>query len=137
MKAVLLWTINHFPTSGMLSGPSTHEILACLYVCTNQKLSGQGRVGKHLHLIVIAVVYRCTIHGKVDMSEAPERLTVDQLQLHVSQLPKVVENSSFEIEGFGEQHNWTKRSRFWDLPYWKTICRIIIFLSCTFRKKKI
>ena len=58
--------------------------------------------------------------GKVDMSKAPERLTGDQLRLHVSQLPKVTDNSSFEVKGFGEQRNWTKRSIFWDLPYWKT-----------------
>jgi len=87
-------------------------------------------VEKHLGLIVIIVFYRCTIHleknkeefkkGKVDMSKALELLTADQLWLHVSQLPKVTDNSSFEVEGFEEQHNWTKKSIFWDLPYWKT-----------------
>jgi len=24
------------------------------------------------------------------------------------------------VEGFGERHNWTKKSIFWELPYWKT-----------------
>ena len=23
------------------------------------------------------------------------------------------------MEGYGDSHNWTKRSIFWDLPYWK------------------
>lgn len=32
----------------------------------------------------------------------------------------MTEHAPFEIEGFGESHNWTKQSIFWELPYWKT-----------------
>jgi len=37
----------------------------------------------------------------------------------VKHFPKVTENSVTRINGYGEWHNWTKRSIFWDLPYWK------------------
>jgi len=35
LHAALMWTINDFPTYGMLSGWSTHGLLACL-VCMHQ-----------------------------------------------------------------------------------------------------
>lgn len=25
-----------------------------------------------------------------------------------------------DLSGFGDSHNWVKRSIFWDLPYWRT-----------------
>ena len=33
--------------------------------------------------------------------------------------PKVSESGPTRLAGFGSLHNWTKRSIFWDLPYWK------------------
>ena len=38
----------------------------------------------------------------------------------VCNLPKVSGSKIDKIPGFGEEHNWTKRSIFWDLPYWDT-----------------
>ena len=29
-------------------------------------------------------------------------------------------NDTNKIHGFGDDHNWTKRSIFWELPYWST-----------------
>ena len=36
------------------------------------------------------------------------------------ELPTMLQNVKFIVEGFGEQHNWTKKSIIWQLPYWKT-----------------
>ena len=35
---------------------------------------------------------------------------------------RIVDNPSIEDkpEGYGETHNWDRRSIFWDLPYWRT-----------------
>src|SRR4051812_22815131 len=35
---------------------------------------------------------------------------------------KIVDNPSIEDkpEGYGEMHNWDRRSIFWDPPYWRT-----------------
>jgi hypothetical protein len=37
----------------------------------------------------------------------------------VEQFPKVTETGPQKLPGFGTLHNYTKRSIFWDLPYWK------------------
>jgi len=37
MRAALMWTINNFPTYGMVSGWSTHGKLACPYCMENNK----------------------------------------------------------------------------------------------------
>jgi len=39
MKVALMWTINDFPTYGMLSGWSTSGRLACPYCMNNSKFS--------------------------------------------------------------------------------------------------
>jgi len=46
-------------------------------------------------------------------------LSSEQIWQHVSQLPTLVENAEFVLEGFGKKHNWTKKSTIWKLPYWK------------------
>ena len=33
--------------------------------------------------------------------------------------PKVTESGPTKLPGFDILHNWTKKSIFWDLPYWK------------------
>jgi len=57
---------------------------------------------------------------KVDRSRPSKCLSSEQTLQHVSQLPTIIENAEFVVEGFGERHNWTKKSIFWELPYWKT-----------------
>jgi len=38
MRACFIWTINDFPTYGMLSGWGTHGILACPHCIEHNKL---------------------------------------------------------------------------------------------------
>ena len=49
----------------------------------------------------------------------PPKLTGSHVWRRVKDYPKVIEFGQHRIDGFGEWHNWTKRSIFWDLPYWK------------------
>jgi len=42
-----------------------------------------------------------------------------QLWRFLSDFSKVNEGPFDNLPGYGQFHNWTKRSIFWDLPYWK------------------
>jgi len=55
----------------------------------------------------------------VETDGPPPRLTPMQVWKRVKDLPKITESGAKRIDGYGEWHNWTKRSIFWDLPYWK------------------
>jgi len=58
--------------------------------------------------------------GKVLKEGPPSRKTGEELWNEVCSLPKVTTDGDFAIPGFKENvYNWTKRSIFWDLPYWK------------------
>ena len=37
----------------------------------------------------------------------------------IRDFPKVIDGPFDTLLGYGQYHNWTKRSIFWDLPYWK------------------
>nr|KYP73946.1 hypothetical protein KK1_006607 [Cajanus cajan] len=57
--------------------------------------------------------------GEQERDGPPPCLTPGQVWHRVKDLPKVTESGVLPIDGHGEWHNWTKRSIFWDLPYWK------------------
>jgi len=38
----------------------------------------------------------------------------------VSSLPKASDHQG-KVSGYGESHNWSRRSIFWDLPYWSKL----------------
>ncbi|WVY94426.1 hypothetical protein V8G54_033514 [Vigna mungo] len=57
--------------------------------------------------------------GEVVMEDAPPYLTRTKVWNRVNAYPKVTENGAPRIDGYGEWHNWTKKSIFWDLSYWK------------------
>ncbi|XP_052722912.1 uncharacterized protein LOC108345441 isoform X1 [Vigna angularis] len=129
MRAALLWTINDFPAYGMLSGWSTHGRLACPH-CMDHTKSFQLRYGWksswfdcHRWFLSIDHPFRrnkkAFRKGEVETDMPLPKLTGSHVWRRVKDLPKVTECGHNRIEGFGEWHNWTKRSIFWDLPYWK------------------
>ncbi|XP_004516953.1 uncharacterized protein [Cicer arietinum] len=89
-RATLMWTINDFPTYGVLSGWSTQEEV--------KKGFTKNRVVK---------------------DEPPPILTGEEVWGWVHNIPRVIDNAHSKLSGYGVSHNWTKRSIFWDLPYWK------------------
>ncbi|KAG8382892.1 hypothetical protein BUALT_Bualt05G0126500 [Buddleja alternifolia] len=133
MKATLMWTISDFPAYGMLSGWSTHGKLACPY-CMNHIKSFRLKHGRkpcffycHRQFLPLDHSYRYQkdnfTKGRIEIDEPPIRSTGDEVEAAVSLLPNIEHGKTNEkerIEGFGETHNWLKRSIFWDLPYWKT-----------------
>lgn len=50
----------------------------------------------------------------------PPRLSPNEVWTRVCELSKFTDyGEACKIQGYGVKHNWTKRSIFWDLPYWK------------------
>ncbi|KAG8369231.1 hypothetical protein BUALT_Bualt15G0130100 [Buddleja alternifolia] len=106
MRASLMWTVSDFPAYGMLSGWSTHGKLSCPYCMSGIKYQKDNFT-----------------KGRIEIDPPFIRLTGEELEAVVASLPTIEFGKTKDkerIEGFGETHNWLKRSIFWDLPYWNT-----------------
>ena len=55
--------------------------------------------------------------NKVEKGSPPTILDGESVWQFVKDFPKVTGEVPTKIPGFGDLHNWTKRSIFWDLPY--------------------
>jgi len=132
MRAALMWTINDFPAYGMLSGWSTHGRLSCP-VCMERTKAFQLKYSRkpsffdcHRRFLPMDHCYRKNKKAfrkrHVEASLPPPILTGDQIWDRVRNFRRIVDNPSIEDkpEGYGETHNWDRRSIFWDLPYWRT-----------------
>ncbi|GKU93033.1 hypothetical protein SLEP1_g6672 [Rubroshorea leprosula] len=63
------------------------------------------------------------IKGRTKNGTMLERLSGDEMRSRIHWLPDVLFGKppqKQEINGFGEVHNWVKKSIFWELPYWHT-----------------
>jgi hypothetical protein len=133
MRAALMWTINDFPTYGMVSGWSTHGKLACPYRMENNKaftLTNRGETSFfdcHRHFLPPNHTYRKNKNdffvGRVEKDVAPPRLSGEELFDVVSEYSDIVfglQSGKQKFHGFGLTYNWVRQSIFWELPYWKT-----------------
>ncbi|WMV09922.1 hypothetical protein MTR67_003307 [Solanum verrucosum] len=129
MHASLMWTINDFPAYGMLSGWMTVGKLACPYCMENSKAftlkNGRKNTWFDCHRQFLPMDHEfrkmknAFRKNKVESDPPTPLLTGHQIWERVSQLPKVIEASPPRLPGYGVEHNWTKQSIFWELPYWK------------------
>ncbi|XP_039118067.1 uncharacterized protein LOC120253954 isoform X2 [Dioscorea cayenensis subsp. rotundata] len=130
MKAALLWTINDFPAYGMLSGWSTAGVFGCP-ICMESSNAFHLQHGRkasyfdcHRKFLPQNHSYRkdkkSFIRGRVEKNGAPPILSGDEILNRVMMFPTAVEDPINTPPGYGADHKWTKRSIFWDLPYWKT-----------------
>jgi hypothetical protein len=67
------------------------------------------------------------VKGKNQQGVAPTPiLSSEEIWMRVRHYPRIVEEPllgksvEYKFEGYGEWHNWVKRSIFWDLPYWRS-----------------
>ncbi|XP_010424405.1 PREDICTED: uncharacterized protein LOC104709502 [Camelina sativa] len=139
MQAALMWTISDFPAYGMLSGWTTHRRLSCPY-CMDRTEAFQLKYGRkpwlfdcHRRFLPLHHPYR-----KI------KKLFRKNKVVYVSPPTYVSGNDLFEQidyygaqetckcggnyhtpanmpEGYGADHNWHKKSIFWELPYWKDL----------------
>ncbi|OMO99515.1 Transposon, En/Spm-like protein [Corchorus capsularis] len=102
MRAALMWTINDFPAYECYLDGVPLGYLDAQYVWRTQSVS----------------IYKMV--RRVDWDSAPPRLTGDEILNRVSQYKSPMEDPRGKTPEYGNGHKWTKRSIFWDLPYWKT-----------------
>ncbi|XP_047333830.1 uncharacterized protein LOC124937589 isoform X1 [Impatiens glandulifera] len=128
MKAMLLWTVSDFPAYGMLSGWSTHGIDSCP-ICMKKSKSFRLKYGRkacyfdcHRQFLPLEHPYRHdTQHftkNRVERTIHPHIKDGDEIWTEISHLKLVSEAPNEYPHGFGDYHKWTKRSIFWELPYW-------------------
>ena len=58
--------------------------------------------------------------NRVEESDPPPLLNGEQLWDRVSKLPKTTDHCG-KAAMYGVEHNWTKQSIFWELPYWSKL----------------
>ena len=134
MKVALMWTISDFPAYGMLSGWSTHGKLACPYCLDSTKSFVLKHGGKccwfdcHRRFLPMDHSFRrqrdAFLKNKIEIEKADyERLSGLHIRAMVQNLPDITQlpNSTRQLPGFGKDHNWVKRSIFWELPYWSSL----------------
>ncbi|XP_013624132.1 PREDICTED: uncharacterized protein LOC106330138 [Brassica oleracea var. oleracea] len=135
MRAVLMWTISDFPAYGMLSGWTTHGRLSCPY-CQDNTDAFQLKNGRktcwfdcHRRFLPHDHPYRKSktlfTKNKRVFDSPPEEVSGKKLKEQLrdfgaDRTPDVGGNGHEPIYGVGENHNWHKKSIFWDLPYWET-----------------
>jgi len=125
-----MWTINDFPTYGMVSDWSTHGKLTCSYYMENNKaftLTNRGKASFfdcHCRFLPPNHRYKNDFFvGRVEKDVAPPGLSGKELLNVVSEYGEIVfglQSGKQKFPGFGLTHNWVKRSIFWELLYWKT-----------------
>ncbi|CAM8999975.1 unnamed protein product [Rhodiola kirilowii] len=132
MRAALMWTISDFPAYGMLSGWSTQGKLGCPYCMEDTKTFWLQRGRKvsyfdcHRRFLPFGHQYRSNIDSfRRDHIEADGPIPFrsgEEIYNRVQNYNYVwEERPDHIIDGFGVTHNWTKKSIFWDLPYWVNV----------------
>ena len=130
MKAALMWTINDFPAYGMLSGWSTAGLLGCP-ICMEKTKCFRLQHGKkacyfgcHRQFLDRKHPYRkdkkAFLKGVVEKDGPPPRLNGEEIWNRVRNIQSAIENPRGMPYGYLTDHKWTKKSIFWELPYWKT-----------------
>nr|XP_043616319.1 uncharacterized protein LOC122588267 [Erigeron canadensis] len=128
MHAALLWTINDFPAYGYLSGWTTSGYKACP-TCNNDACSIGIRdkiayVG-HRRFLPTSHSWRKSrdFNGKRETRDAPKPISGDyclrQLErMNIHQHGKHPALAGTKRKRNSEDPNWSKKSIFFELPYW-------------------
>nr|XP_043627820.1 uncharacterized protein LOC122599381 [Erigeron canadensis] len=129
MRAMLLWTINDFPTRSSLSGWSGQGYMACP-TCNVDTPSTRvkGKTAYVGHRIFLPTNHRWrnnkNFDGKVEKREPPKRKTNAEILEEVNNLPV---RPSGKLAGRKRKRdpnvefNWSKRSIFFELEYWSSL----------------
>jgi hypothetical protein len=131
LHAALLWTINDFPAYGMLSGWSTKGALAC--PCCNKETSSlRLKYGRkqcymgHRRFLPVNHIWRknkSSFDNTREIRNQPRQLTGDDVITQLENLELGTFGKSTRKRKRNEEvnHNWKKKSVFFELSYWRTI----------------
>ncbi|KAK9063103.1 hypothetical protein SSX86_016973 [Deinandra increscens subsp. villosa] len=131
MRVVLLWTVSDFPAYGMLSGWSTRGKLACPY-CSDKSGSFRLSFGRkqcwfdchRQHLPSKHCFLKDGINFRKGVTVPSVRPipypTGEEIWQTIQHFPTVYQGIPYvkgckKPTGFGETHNWVKKSIFWEL----------------------
>jgi hypothetical protein len=136
MRAVVLWTINDFPAYGDLSGWSTKGELACPICNKNTdheylKFSGKQCYMGHRRYLPPNHHWRKALKmfsGKPEKRGPPTELDGAGVLAQLDMLePAKFGKTLRKRKRSPTELNWTKRSIFFELPYWKDLklCHVL------------
>ncbi|GJY34618.1 hypothetical protein Tco_0419087 [Tanacetum coccineum] len=129
MRAMVLWTINDFPTRSSLSGWSGQGYKACptrnedtpyVRVLGKTAYVGHRRFLKKPHKWRRSLEF----NGEIEDGDPPRKFDRDQIQAQLARLPTRVKGKHPSYGGVKIKRNvlvelnWTKRSIFYELEYW-------------------
>ena len=130
MKVAILWTVSDFPAYGMLSGWMTTGRLACSYCMEHTKAfrlaHGKKQLWFDCHRQFLPPDHKfrrnksAFYKNREDHSQPPPMLTGEHVWSRVSSLPTATDHKE-KVDRYGQLHNWTRRSIFWELPYWSKL----------------
>jgi hypothetical protein len=131
LHAVLLWTINDFPAYENLFGWSTKGRLACP-VCNKNTTFKRLKYGNktcymgHRRWLPRGHIWRRKgelFDGTEEHRLAPKELSKDELLRQLDRVTgvKLGKGSGTERKCPNDELNWTKKSIFFELPYWSTL----------------
>ncbi|CAM8901310.1 unnamed protein product [Rhodiola kirilowii] len=123
LRAALMWTISDFPAYAMLSGWSTQGKLGCPYCMEDTKtfVLKNGRkvsyFGCHRHFLSANHPYRGNARNfyrdRIDFDGPVQFRSTQEVSDRVQNLKYIWEQHINEVlEGYGVEHNWTKKSIF-------------------------
>ncbi|XP_060961811.1 uncharacterized protein LOC133032017 [Cannabis sativa] len=130
MRAAVLWTINDFPAYALMSGWSTKGYMACPTcnehtpsIGLNSKI---GYVG-HRRFLEMSDPRRRSkkYNGKPEKRAPPPVLTGDDILSQLDRIPLTLPGKHKQFGGVkrkrsSEELNWSKKSIFFELEYWKS-----------------
>ncbi|XP_059636458.1 uncharacterized protein LOC132278633 [Cornus florida] len=132
MHAGLIWTIHDFPAYAMTSGWMTKGYMACPN-CNKRTCSCYLSHGKKICYLGTRIflssehAYRKRykqFNGEKEERQPPKQLIGDDILEQLNLIPEVRfgkgPNNKKRTRG-KEELNWTKKSIFFELPYWRTL----------------
>ncbi|KAL0373977.1 UNVERIFIED_CONTAM: hypothetical protein Sradi_3313400 [Sesamum radiatum] len=130
MRAALMWTMNDLSAYGMASGWSTTGIMGCP-ICMDDTRAFHLQHGRkacyfdcHRWFLPQDHPYRRNkksfTKNHQERNIARPRLTEEEIRVRVEEYSSTIKQPLIHPPGYGTYHKWTKKSIFWDLPYWTT-----------------
>ncbi|XP_042962406.1 uncharacterized protein LOC122296669 [Carya illinoinensis] len=130
LHAALLWTINDFPAYGNLSGWSTKGKMACpsckeetdsMWLTYSRKYCYMG----HRRFLPPGHIWRkkkTIFNGSAEHRDPPTIYSGEDVLIQLQNIPDANFGKSIKKrKRTTEEFNWTKKSIFFQLPYWSTI----------------
>ncbi|KAL0361020.1 UNVERIFIED_CONTAM: hypothetical protein Sradi_3786500 [Sesamum radiatum] len=130
MRAALMWTVNDLPAYGMAYGWSTAGIMGCPICMDDTRAFHLQNDRKacyfncHKWFLLQDHPYRrnkkAFTKNRQERNIARRRLIGKEIRVRVEEYTSAIKQPLIHPPDYGTYHKWTRKSIFWDLPYWTT-----------------